>query len=215
MKKIILLICITCLVTGYAFAQEEETEENKGFKKENLFTGGSITVSFFSGTTVLGATPHFGYRVAKWLDGGIVFNINYTGVRDYQEFDDKVRQTTYGGGLFTRIYPLNFLFVQAQFEHNFIKFKYTPGPGGFFQPFTENFDANSLLVGGGYTQGRDPESNTFFYLAVLFDVLKNENSPYVDVVFDPVTQQKSVRGIPIIRAGVNIGLFEGGGRRRR
>jgi hypothetical protein len=213
--KRLLLTALLFAAFAPAFAQDEEEETKKGFKKENLFTGGSITVSFFSGTTVLGATPHFGYRVARWLDGGLAFNINYTGVRDYIEFDDKVKQTTYGGGVFTRIYPVNFIFLQGQFEHNFIKFKYKPGNSGLYQPFTENYDANSLLVGGGYTQGRDPESNTFFYVAVLFDVIKDENSPYVDVVYDPVTQVKSVRGVPIIRAGVNIGLFEGGNRRRR
>jgi hypothetical protein len=215
MKKMFLLIVLGSMICTAGFAQEEEEEEKKGgFKKENLFTGGSITLSFFSGTTVLGATPHFGYRIANWVDGGLVFNINYTGVRDYIEFDDKVKQTTYGGGLFTRLFPVHFLFAQAQLEHNFIKFKYLPAPNGSYLPSTENFNATSLLLGAGYTQGREPGSNTFFYVSLLFDVIKNENSPYVDVVFDPNTQRKSVRGIPIIRAGVNIGLFEGGRRRR-
>ena len=214
MKKIMLLLCCMAVLSIPGFSQDEEpAEEQKGFKKENLFTGGSISLSFFSGTTVLGASPHFGYRIARWLDGGIVFNINYTGVRDYIEFDDKVRQTTYGGGVFTRLYPVKFLFAQANLEHNFTKFKYIPATNGTYSAFTENNDATSLLVGGGYTQGRDPSSGTFFYLSVLFDVMRNENSPYVDVEYNPNTGQKSVRTVPIIRAGVNIGLFEGRSRR--
>ena len=215
MKKGILFLCCLSFFALKGFSQDEEpAEEKKGFKKENLFTGGSVSLSFFSGTTVLGASPHFGYRIANFLDGGVVFNINYTGMRDYIEFDDKVRQTTYGGGVFMRLYPLKFLFAQANLEHNFTKFKYSPAPNGTYAAFTDHFDATSLLVGGGYTQGRDPSSGTFFYLSVLFDVMRNEYSPYVDVKYDPNTGQKSVRSVPIIRAGVNIGLFEGSRNRR-
>ena len=212
MKKAILLLFCAGVFTIQGFSQDEETEvEEKGFKKDRLFTGGSINLSFFNGTTVIGASPHFGYQIAKWIDGGLVFNYSYTGMRDVYQFDDKLRQTTYGGGVFMRVFPLKFLFAQSNLEHNFIKAKYLP-QGGPTQ--RENYDATSLLVGGGYTQGRDPSSNSFFYLSILFDVLKNENSPYVDVVYDPVTGASSKRAIPIIRAGVNIGLFQGSRSRR-
>jgi hypothetical protein len=54
-------------------------------------------------------------------------------------------------------------------------------------------------VGAGYTQGRIPGNNGFFYLSVLFDVSGNKNSPYTD---------NYGRTIPIIRAGINIPLFK-------
>ena len=208
MKKLI-FSTLMATVVSVAFAQDDE---EKGFKKENLFTGGSVTVSFFSGTTILGANPIFGYKLANFADAGVVLNYIYSGQRDYLEFDDKVKQNVYGGGLFARLYPVNFLFVQGQFEHNFISLRYVPATSNY-QPYKETVDANSLLVGGGYCQGRQAGSNTFYYVSVLFDVLKNENSPYVDVVYDQVTGRRSIRAVPLIRAGINIGLFQGRNRR--
>lgn len=211
MKKIILSLVICSIFSTILFAQDEEKE--KGFKKENLFTGGSVTLSFFGGSTILGANPIFGYKLAEFVDAGIVANFISTSQRDYLEFDDKVKQTVYGGGLFTRLYPVNFIFLQGQFEHNFIKLRYIPSSSAYL-PYKETVEANSFLVGGGYCQGRQPGSNTFYYVSLLFDVIKNENSPYVDVKVDQGTGRKSVRAVPLIRAGFNIGLFEGRNRRR-
>jgi hypothetical protein len=213
MKKIILALSVLVLTTGSLFAQKERDEEEKGFKKENLFTGGSVTASFFNGATILGASPIFGYKLANWIDAGVVINFTYASQRDVKEIDDKVKQTVYGGGVFTRIYPVNFLFVQGQLEHNFTSLKYIPATN-LYLPYKETVGANSLLVGAGYTQGRRPGSNTFYYVAILFDVIKDLNSPYVDLVYNPITGNYSVRAIPIIRAGINIGLFEGRNERR-
>jgi hypothetical protein len=207
MKKIVSVFVLSVLTITCLFAQKEKDEEEKGFKKENLFTGGTINISFFNGATVLGATPIFGYKLANWIDAGVVINFTYASQRDIKEIDDKLKQTVYGGGVFTRIYPVNFLFLQGQFEHNFTSINYIPKTG-LYLPFKETVGANSLLLGAGYTQGRRPGSNTFYYLAVLFDVIKNENSPYVDLVYNPATNNYSVRAIPIIRAGINIGLFD-------
>jgi hypothetical protein len=110
---------------------------------------------------------------------------------------DKLRQNIYGGGVFTRIYPVNFLFVQGQFEHNFIKLKYLPPDDS--SPEKAKTSGNSFLVGAGYTQGRIPGvNNAFFYLSVLFDISNNDASPYNNVEGNPT---------PILRAGVNVYLF--------
>src|SRR5690349_14170841 len=126
MKKTALLSFIVCFSTMAIFAQDEE---QGGFRKENLFTGGSVTLSFFNGQTVLGANPVFGYKIADWVDAGVALNFLYNGSRDYYEFNDKVRQTVVGPGVFTRIYPIKFLFIQGQFEHNFTTLKYIPRAG--------------------------------------------------------------------------------------
>lgn len=196
------------LALSFARVSAQEGEE-KGFKLENLFTGGSITASFFNGQTVLGATPHFGYKLADWVDAGVVFNINYTGTRDYYYYGDKVRQTVYGPGAFTRLYPVRFLFAQAQFEHNFSQLKYFP-PGSGTATQTLKADANSLLLGAGFAQGRERGNSTFFYISLLFDVLKDVNSPYVNVAYNPndLSAPPRVDIVPIIRAGFNIGLFQ-------
>jgi hypothetical protein len=204
MKKIVLILS---LLSASLFSLAQDDEEKRPFK-ENLFTGGNVTVSFFNGTTILGASPIFGYKLANWVDAGIVTNFIYSGQRDYPRFNDKVRQTVYGGGVFTRLYPVNFLFIQGQLEHNFTRVKYIP-PSSSYLPFNETVDASSFLVGAGYTQGRTRDNNTFYYVSVLFDVMKNENSPYVDRVYNEFTGEYSVRTVPIIRAGINIALFQG------
>jgi hypothetical protein len=203
MKKIVLSVLLVSAVT-FLFAQDEEQE--KGFKKENLFTGGSITVSFYSGGSVLGGNPMFGYKLANWADAGISLNYVYSSSRDNVSLNDKFHQQVLGPGVFARLYPFRFLYLEGQFEHNFISQKYIYPDG------TENktkADANSLLVGGGIAQGRQPGSTTFFYISILVDVLKEPNSPYVNNIYDPSGALLRTDLIPIIRAGVNIGLFQG------
>jgi hypothetical protein len=199
MKKWMITMALLPVFSFALHAQEEEPER-KGFRKENLFTGGGVSLSFGSRSFLVGASPVLGYRLADWVDAGIVVNFQYTTVRDYYYIDDRLRQTLYGGGAFARFYPLNFLFLQGQGEHNFITSNYNPGPnGGSYDKITTG--ATSLLVGGGYVQGREPGMNTgSFYISVLFDV-SGSVTPYTD---------SRGRALPIIRAGVNIPLFQGG-----
>ena len=196
-----ILLTLFLIVSSSVMLSAQDDEEAKGFKKENLFTGGSISLAFYNNTFLVGASPVLGYNLTKFLDAGLVFNYSYTSYRDYYYvFNDKLRQTVYGGGTFLKIYPVRFLFAQAQVEHNWIRQKYIPNTG---PTETNSIAANSVLVGGGYTSGRIPGDNVaFYYLAVLFDVSGNENSPYTDAYG---------RTIPIIRAGLQIPLFGGGG----
>lgn len=200
--KTSLIVLVSMLLFSSLMAQENTVDEPGGFKKENLFSGGSISLGFSTGSFQAGANPMLGYNLADWVDAGIVGNFNYASFRDVYLLNDRIRETTYGGGAFTRIYPIRFLFAQVQFEHNFINQRYIPGAG---QPNEKNkVEANSLLVGAGYTTDRYPGSGRpFFYLSILFDVLDQENSPYA----------RATGGIlPIFRAGLQVPLF--GGRMR-
>ena len=204
-KHFLLVVFFINCSTIASFAQEEETEEKKGFKKEKLFTGGSISLSFSNQSFLIGGSPVLGYNLTRWADLGIVLNYTYTSYRDYQYYNDKLRQSVYGGGVFTRLFPVRFLFVQGQVEHNWIRLKYIPAPNTGMLSEVRQVSGNSVLVGGGYTTGRDPAGGSAFgYLAVLFDISDNENSPYTD---------NAGRALPIIRAGINIPLFQGGGGR--
>jgi hypothetical protein len=206
MKKYLLLSVSFLLLVTILQAQDDE----KGFKKENLFTGGSVTLSFFNGQTLLGANPIFGYKLSDYVDAGLAFNFLYSGARDYYEFNDKIRQTVYGPGVFTRLYPVKFLFVQGQYEYNFSTLKYIPAPNGNFIADKRTTGTSSLLLGGGIAQGREKGSNTFYYISILFDVLKDINSPYVNVTYNPDNpSQQRINMAPIIRAGINVGLFQG------
>lgn len=206
MKKVIGVI-LGMVMTVSLQAQEEEAETKaKGFKKENLFTGGSVTVSFFSGGTVLGISPYFGYSVTKFIDVAVSGNVNYTSVRDVSSYGDKVRQTVIGPGAFVRLYPIRFLFAQAQYERNFIKEKYLYPSNTSLPSETTRYSASSILVGGGYCSGRQEPGDIFYYFSVMWDVKKDVLSPYVDGLN---------RAVPIIRAGLHIPLFQGRTNRRR
>ncbi len=180
----------------------------KGFKKHNMFTGGGVAASFFSGGTLLGASPVIGYKLNDYIDAGALINYVYNGARDWKETNDKYRRHIIGSGIFMRAYPVPFLFVQAQLEQNFISEKYIAKPGSAYYKdgkFTAN--PTSLLLGGGLSTGRLKGGTTFFYLSVMADVLKNRNSPYVSVSNYGQSNER-IRVIPVIRAGVNIGLFQ-------
>ena len=199
-------------ISGQAlFAQRYEHNEaprndryqDNGSIKGSFFTGGSISLSFFNGAFLAGGNPVFGYSITKWADLGLVGNYTYSSYRDYSGYgyNDKLHQSIYGGGAFTRLFPVKFLFLQAQAEHNWIKSKYIPSAasGGIEQ--TQTISGNSLLIGGGYTTGRDPNNKSMYgYLAILFDVGNDINSPYKDNLN---------RAIPIIRAGINVPLSFG------
>lgn len=200
MKKIICMALIS-VASFPVFAQDRNGENGGGvFKKENLFTGGSVTASFFNGSTVLGVSPYFGYSLNKFIDLAVSLNFNYISQRDFVEYGDKVRQTIFAPGAFARLFPVRFLFGEAKFEHNFIRLKYIPAPNSFRTKDIRKVEANSLLVGGGYTSGRYPGNNTYYYLTILWDMTRSANSPYVDNLG---------RSIPIITAGYNIALFQG------
>ncbi|HMK05039.1 MAG TPA: hypothetical protein VK489_12635 [Ferruginibacter sp.] len=199
-KAFIVLVLLNIFYTAFAQEENESSERKGGFKKENLFVGGELALGFGSYYTALGASPYFGYSITRYLDAAVSFNFNYTAQRDYPYYGDKARQTLYGPGAFVRVYPLQFLFAQAQFEHNFIKTRYIPGNESPYLPSTEHTGVNSFLVGAGYAGGRDEYNKSFYYISISFDVLGNNASPYTS---------GSGTAIPIIRAGYNIALFQG------
>src|SRR5215204_5980841 len=129
MKRLFLALFLASTVQLLP-AQEDNTAEQGGFKKENLFAGGSLSLSFADNYYQVGGNPVFGYRLNKWAEAGIVVNYIHTSYRYYDQFVDNLRQNLYGGGAFVRAYPLRFLFVHGQLEHNFMALKATPYNGG-------------------------------------------------------------------------------------
>ena len=63
-------------------AQDKGDLAARGFQKENLFTGGSISLSFFYNTFLIGGSPVIGYRFGRFADGGVVVNYLYTSIRE-------------------------------------------------------------------------------------------------------------------------------------
>src|SRR5258705_6457375 len=127
--KLIVLLFIASVISLNTKAQGKEEKSKTPFK-ENLFTGGSISLAFYNNTFLVGGSPVLGYSITNWADLGIVVNYNYTSYRDYNYvFNDKIKQYVYGGGGFVKLYPARFLFAQAQYEYNFIKQKFIPNVG--------------------------------------------------------------------------------------
>ncbi len=199
MKKYILAITLILVIVSIKTSAQDETPKEGGFKKENLFTGGGLSLGFGSNSFQAGASPFLGYSIAPWVDAAITVNYNYSSYSNFLSYNDKLRRSTYGAGAFTRIYPVNFLFIHAQFEHNFINEKLIFSDNS--QSEKNKVEANSLLLGAGFASGRYANSGQpFFYFSILFDVMDNEYSPYTN----------SGGGIiPILRGGVQVPLFQG------
>ena len=197
MKSFFLIIMISSC-SLFLFAQKETGTDTDiktgGFKVEKLFTGGNLNIGYFSGVTVLGATPQLGYNVAKWLDAGIVFGFTYTSQHD--ELGTCYHQTIIGPGAFARLFPVDFIFATVQYEHNFLRQKVTYSGG---TSIYKN-DVNSLLLGLGYTSGREGGGNAYYYFSVSIDALNDPASPYRD-------RYNAI--YPVVNAGFNIPLFQG------
>lgn len=206
MKKLFtLFVCFNALVLNVNAQTEKkevvEEEKKGGFKKENLFTGGNVALGLGSGNFSVGVGPYFGYSINKYIDAAVGLNYSYLSQRDYYT-TQKNRQSVIGPSAFVRLYPVKFLFAHAQYEYNFIKYKQIYGNG--IADNIYKIKAPSFLIGPGFASGRDAYSKSFYYISVLFDVLKNKNSPYTDNLG---------RVTPIIRAGYNVALFQGDGGR--
>jgi hypothetical protein len=182
--KFIAILFITSLSYSFLFAQDEEVRRHV-FKKENIFIGSALNLGFSSGIFQLGANPEIGYSITNWLDAGISTNINYTSFR-YPGYSNRV--FNYGGGSFVRIWPVRFLFLSALPEYNWITIttKYTNG----IPSYKQKFNAGSMLLGAGY--GTRIVGQGYSYFAIMFDAMKNTNSPYRDA---------ENRALPIFRAG--------------
>jgi hypothetical protein len=214
MKRSIVTAALLAMIFN-GFAQEKNNKNetrSHSFKKENIFTGGSLIVSFSNYTTVLGGSPVIGYSITNWLDAGLQFNYTYSSNKHvtyydpysgvYYLTDDKQRQTTLGPGAFLKIYPVKFLFLQAQGEFNSTAIKFYPANNGPVEKY--KVTAPSFLAGAGYCSGREGTGSLFYYLSIMVDLARDENSPYTQV-----NSAGKVTLLPIIRAGLQIPLFQG------
>jgi len=192
------ILCLLLLLSVGDSSLLAQGEKEPGAWKKNLFTGGSLSFGIFNNTFLIGGNPVLGTSLTDFVDAALVVNYTYNSIRDYNGiFNNKLRQSTYGGGGYLRIYPLRSIFFQGQIEHNFIRQRSIPVLG---PPEVRTIDAGSVLVGGGYTTGRFGKGGTpFYYLSILFDVSGNLYSPYTDAFG---------RSVPLFRGGVQIPLFQ-------
>ncbi|MES2006449.1 MAG: hypothetical protein V4450_18170 [Bacteroidota bacterium] len=192
MKNLKLLFCIGIVLIGLpGFAQQnEETESTGKFKKENIYLGTGLNLGFGNHSFNAGLNPEIGYSITKWLDGGMGFNLSYFSQNAY-DFggSTQFRNFSYGGGPYVRVWPLNFLYLQAQPEYNWTSSHQKDVNTGISGTFHNN--VGSFLVGVGY--GTRIIGSQYSYLTLMIDILQNRNSPYRDLYTnDP---------LPVFRAG--------------
>ena len=205
MKKVFLSLLIILSVKALHAQNDYNNYNNadapKGFQKQNVFIGGSISLGFGTGSFGVGANPEIGYSFAQWLDGGLAFNLNYNSQKYIDpytgNYTDRVSSFNYGAGVFVRAYPVRFLFVQFQPEENWISYKdksYQNGLTG-----KTHVNAASLIGGIGYSQRVITQGSYFFMIGL--DLLDNANSPYRD---------QYNHAEPIIRGGFDVYLHPSG-----
>jgi len=199
-KKYLLLITgiisVTVLQAQRPSTYEADEEKGGGFSTNRIFIGGSINLGFASNTFQVGAVPEIGYSITDWLDAGIGINVNYASQRADPYWNGNVRYRTfnYGGGPFVRLYPVRFIFLQGQYEQNWIKQNAKDMNGSGYE-YEETFKSRSFIAGIGYTQRIVGQSS--FYTMLGLDLMTDANSPYRDY---------NNAAIPIIRVGFNFYL---------
>jgi hypothetical protein len=206
-KLIFLMVGCWLLVAGYAQRQripptytdrDEQDQPSGEFTPSRIFAGGSLALGLGSYSFNLGATPEVGYSFNDWLDAGLAVNINYQSIRADPNYNGNIRQRSfnYGGGPFFRVYPLKFIFLQGQFEHNWMDYNLKDMNDNSTTSFTTQ--SNSFLAGIGYSQRIVGQSN--FYTVLMIDLLTDKYSPYRDY---------NNAAIPILRAGFNFYFHSG------
>ena len=196
MKKFLLIIIASASLT-HAKAQynqhnNDDDDIDVGFKKENVFLGGSLSLGFGSGSFAVGGNPEVGYSIGRFLDAGLIFNLNYYSQKDLYNDGSSYSSFNYGGGVFLRAWPVPFLFAQVQPEINWISYteKYANVPD-----YKNTVNAPSLITGIGYGQHMVGQGNYFFMIGL--DLLNEKYSPYSDGYG---------HAYPIIRGGFDIYL---------
>lgn len=173
-------LIIALLFTSAAFCQDKEeknTEPQNGFKKQNLFFGGNLSLQLGS-YTLINVSPQAGYHLNKYLDAGLGINLQYISEKSYySNGQDYSKQSlfVYGGNVFARVFPIKQAFLQVQPEYNFIHSTvkyYNAGNTNY----SYNAKAPSLLLGVGANLNG-------VLISVMYDVIQNKNSPYSNKPF--------------------------------
>ena len=195
MTKKLVLACSLWMTGFVAIAQDRmppantysDAEPATGFAKQNLFVGGGLGLGFSSFEFSIGVNPEVGYSLNKWLDAGLLGNFTYNSIQADPYYNNNIasKQFIYGGGVFMRAWFLPFLFVTVQPENNWISISQ--------QDYKLNVTAASVLGGVGY--GSRAVGQGTFYIALMYDLLRNTNSPYNDAYG---------HGLPVLRAGFDV-----------
>ena len=146
---------------------------------DRIFIGGGLGASFGSTYSFVEVSPLIGYWITDRWAAGAGFTYQYFGSKPFDYSTSIV-----GPRVFTRYHIFDWLFIHAEYEYLFLKYKDAT--------LTDPISVRSpgLLVGGGLSYSIGSASS--MYLMVLYNLLENRYTPYATN--------------PVVRIGVNVGL---------
>lgn len=175
MKRWLLVLGILMLAFGTVSAQYEDAPPKKGFDKNKLFFGGNFGLSF-GDYTIINVSPQIGYRFNQYFAVGTGPNFIYSSFR-YRYYNPEYRESygVVGLNIFGRVYPIEYILLQAQPELN-----YTWGKIKYYDTYPDQKlngkFVPSLLLGGGAVI---PSGGRGAFIAMIqYDVLQDVRSPY-------------------------------------
>jgi hypothetical protein len=133
--------------------------------KDKLYYGGYVNLSLGK-YTMIGIEPMIGYIIIPRLSVGA--KIKYDYIQD-KRYSQTYTSSNYGASIFTRLKVFRGLYAHAEYA-------------GYNYKYYNAFEESSrewipfLFVGAGYTMRVGKRSS--LNAQVLFDVLRNEKSPY-------------------------------------
>ncbi|HVY74102.1 MAG TPA: hypothetical protein VG890_04685 [Puia sp.] len=173
MKKagFLFLVILTCV--RLASAQQTYKQPGEGFDPSRLFIGGTFGLSFGSGYSLINVSPQVGYRFTQLFAAGAGIEYIHYSYVDYALY--KYTQNYAGMNVFGRLYPIRFLFLQAQPELDYVWGKVTDDTNGKEVGKIPTQFVPVLLLGGGAAIPAGRGAVTF---SVLYDVIQKYYSPY-------------------------------------
>ncbi len=143
------------------------SSKQNGFKKENLFLGGNLSLQFGS-ITYVDISPLVGYNFTERLAGGVGTTYIYLSDKNIS-FETHV----YGGRIFQRFLITPTIFAYAEEEVlNLEAFDLFP---------TKRVNVTSVMLGGGFIQ-RFGE-NSGITATILYNFTESVYTPYTNPIF--------------------------------
>lgn len=171
MKKFGFMLVVMLSLVQLVSAQQMDSPS--GFDKSKLFFGGNFGLNFSSGYSLINISPQVGYHFTDQFAAGFGLNYIHYGYTDYSNL--KYSQNYGGLNVFGRFYPIQYLFIQAQPELNYIWGKVKDNSSNEVLYKIPTQLVPSLLLGGGAAIPAGPGAIT---ISILYDVIQNQWSPY-------------------------------------
>jgi hypothetical protein len=177
-KLFLIVSVIFTLLSASSAAQSNSKTNTNPFKgaafKDRLFYGGDFGLSF-GDVTYVRVAPLVGYHVSPKFGFGLGPSYQYWKIKYTGNNAGPVAETSiWGGSTFMRFFPVDFIFLQTDFELLNLKSSFRDA-GNFFDEQVSRVTVPVWLVGGGYVER---SGSTGLMIGLFYDLIQDPNSPY-------------------------------------